>query len=137
MDLSPPTTISFARLRTFVSVAKSRSFAEAAATLDVTQSAVSKNMAQLEAELEQPLFRRNGRGVDLTPSGEVFYESIFEHVESIEATFQQMQARGGVAAGRMRITAISTMASYVLPGVVARSHEGSGAIHLDHDSELG
>lgn len=59
-------------VRTFVVAADLGQFREAAAELDITQQAVSKRIAGLEAELGVRLFRRTARGVRLTADGQAF-----------------------------------------------------------------
>lgn len=56
-------------LRAFVAVAEAQSFSAAANTLHLTQPAVSKRIASLEADLGQRLFDRVGHDVQLTPAG--------------------------------------------------------------------
>jgi len=59
-------------LRMFVEAAKKSSFAQAAANLNVTQAAVSKQIASLESRIDCVLFERRHRSVSLTPSGETY-----------------------------------------------------------------
>lgn len=56
-------------LRTFEAVASRLSFAKGAEALNVTPAAVSSQIRALEERLNQPLFRRHGRQVELTPAG--------------------------------------------------------------------
>jgi len=58
------------QLRTFVAVADSGGVARAAARLNLTQSAASRQISALEIELGVPLFDRVGRRVQLTSEGE-------------------------------------------------------------------
>ena len=58
-----------AALRAFLAVAKTRSFSQAAEQLHITQPAVSKRVAALEAELKTRLFDRVGKKVSLTETG--------------------------------------------------------------------
>jgi DNA-binding transcriptional LysR family regulator len=60
----------------FEAAARHGSFSRAADELHVTQSAISHQVQQLEAQLMQPLFRRAGRGVELTVAGEVLLRSV-------------------------------------------------------------
>lgn len=56
-------------LRTFEAVAARLSFAKGAEALNVTPAAVSSQIRALEERLNQPLFHRHGRQVELTPAG--------------------------------------------------------------------
>ncbi len=56
----------------FVEAAKTSSFAGAAARLNVTQAAVSKQIASLERRIDSTLFDRRHRAVSLTASGEAY-----------------------------------------------------------------
>ena len=57
-------------LRAFLLVAESGSFSKAAKRLHLTQPAVSKRIAQLEAQLNVSLFDRIGRRISTTEAGE-------------------------------------------------------------------
>jgi LysR family transcriptional regulator, nitrogen assimilation regulatory protein len=57
------------QLRCFISVAEHGSFTRAAASLGVTQSMLSHHVGQLEKDVRQALFHRNGRGVELSQAG--------------------------------------------------------------------
>lgn len=59
-------------LRYFVAVAEKGSFTAASRSLNVAQSAVSEQIAHLEAELEVPLLRRSARKPSLTLAGKAF-----------------------------------------------------------------
>lgn len=60
----------------FEAAARHGSFSRAADELHVTQSAISHQVQQLEEQVMQPLFRRAGRGVELTVAGEVLLRSV-------------------------------------------------------------
>lgn len=62
-------TISLRQLRAFIAVADAESFTGAADHLNLTQSAVSMLIRQLEEDLRVPLFVRSGRGAHLTEFG--------------------------------------------------------------------
>jgi LysR family nitrogen assimilation transcriptional regulator len=67
------------QLECFVRVAEFGSFTKAAAVLNISQSVVSRQVRQLEVELQEHLLIRNGRGVLLTGSG----QRLFEHGKGI------------------------------------------------------
>ena len=58
--------------RTFLEVVKTGSFVGAAASLNLTQTAVSARIRVLEDQLDRPVFIRNKAGAKLTPAGEQF-----------------------------------------------------------------
>lgn len=57
----------FKQLRSFVEVIRQGGFTQAARTLHISQSAVSKQIAQLEQSLGTPLLERQGSHIHLTP----------------------------------------------------------------------
>lgn len=63
------------KLDYFVSAATYLNFTKAARECGVAQSAISQQIASLEADLNCSLFKRNGRSVELTPEGEILFES--------------------------------------------------------------
>lgn len=62
------------QLESFLAVAENLNFARAAESLNITQSAVSRQIHALESELDARLFRRTSRSVSLTPAGISFFE---------------------------------------------------------------
>lgn len=78
------------RLNVFMAVVEHGSFTKAAASLHITQPAVSKNVAELEKELGKRLFDRSHSEVVLTPEGRIFHsyaESLLGKVSAIETLF--------------------------------------------------
>src|SRR5258706_14489474 len=61
-------------LRYFVAVAEAEHFGRAAGQLHVSQSPLSRQIAQLEEEIGAKLFVPSGRGVKLSPAGRSFLE---------------------------------------------------------------
>lgn len=76
------------RLRIFHSVANAGSFTKASQTLNVSQSAISRQVNLLEEELGIPLFHRIARGLSLTHAGQDLYETaqnVFAKLETAKA----------------------------------------------------
>lgn len=74
---------SFKFLIGFEAAARLGSYSRAAEELCVSQSAVSHQIAQLEQQVGQPLFRRKGRGVELTVAGSLLQDSVGKSLEQI------------------------------------------------------
>jgi DNA-binding transcriptional LysR family regulator len=107
------------RLRAFAAVAREASFSRAAETLFISQPAVSKHVASLEAELGVALVVRGRRGTVLTPAGRL----VAGYVLRAEALLAQ--ARRGVGAladpqlGAVVLAASGIPGTYLLPAVIA------------------
>lgn len=76
-------------LRVLSAVAREGSFSKAAETLGVTQSAVSKQIAALEADFGQPLFLRSHRRVEFTPLGRHVADLALDAFGRIESGLRQ------------------------------------------------
>lgn len=93
----------------------------AARHVHTTQSALSKQLKQIEAAMGQPLFQRRGYGLSgLTPCG----SQVIAHARAVLAEMvgiQRLVARSGAESGRiLRIATTSTQARYVLPAALDR-----------------
>jgi DNA-binding transcriptional LysR family regulator len=80
------------KIRYFVEVARCGNFSEAARRLYTAQPNVSKQIAQMEQELDASLFIRTKRSVRLTPAGQLLYDNIKDLPEQLEALFDQVRA---------------------------------------------
>lgn len=72
------------QLESFIQVAENLSFARAAEVLNITQSAVSRQIHSLEQELGTTLLRRSTRTVSLTPAGTLFLNDAKEVIGKLE-----------------------------------------------------
>jgi LysR family transcriptional regulator, transcriptional activator of the cysJI operon len=108
------------QLRTFVAVAELRHFARAASLCNLSQPAVSHQIALLEAEVGAKLLNRAARRVSLTVAGEVFLEEARRILGAVDRAHERMQevARGVV--GRIRLGATATPGLYLLPPLLAK-----------------
>jgi DNA-binding transcriptional LysR family regulator len=111
--------LNVSRLRVLTEVARRGSFSGAADALSYTQSAVSQQVATLEAETGMTLLERQARGVRLTPAG----EALVEHAEGIlarlEAAEAELSAIAGLRAGRLRMASFPTAGSTLMPLAIA------------------
>jgi LysR family transcriptional regulator, transcriptional activator of the cysJI operon len=106
-------------LRTFVAVAELRHFARAASLCNLSQPAVSHQIAQLESELGTKLLNRAARRVSLTVAGEVFLEEARRILAAVDRTHERMQEVARGAVGRIRLGATATAGLYLLPSILA------------------
>jgi LysR family hydrogen peroxide-inducible transcriptional activator len=106
------------QLRYFLKVAAVRSFTRAANDLGITQPAMSRAVAKLEAELGQPVFERQARSVLLTDAGELL-RSRAEQILSI-ADNTVAELRDSDSRGSLRVGAIPTVAPYFLPVALSK-----------------
>lgn len=93
------------KLRTFHIVAEAGSFTHAGTALDLSQSAVSRQISSLEESLDVKLFHRHARGLVLTEAGELLSNTakdIFGKLAMIEARLTDARS---VPSGKLRITA--------------------------------
>lgn len=101
--------LNYHHLRAFRAVASEGHLTRAAQRLHVSQSAVSAQIRTLEARLEQPLFERTGRRLELTEFGRIvlgYAESIFSLGDELLAT-ASAGARTGIQ--RLRVGNIATL----------------------------
>ena len=90
-------------LSAFVAVAEHESFSRAAAALHLTQPAVSKRIAALEADAGVRLFDRVGRGVRLTDSGRMLLPRALEMLASLADTRRMLRNTQGRVDGVLRL----------------------------------
>ncbi|GEK30161.1 HTH-type transcriptional regulator GltC [Kurthia zopfii] len=107
------------QLRYFVAVAEREHISEAAESLHVAQSAVSRQIANLETELGTELFERIGRNVKLTPIGKVFLEHSLIALEAIDFAKKQIDEYLDPEQGTIKIGFPTSLASFLLPTVIS------------------
>ena len=107
-----------ARLTVFRAVAEHLSFRKAAEELYLTQPAISLQIKTLEEDLGVQLFERTGRRPRLTPAGSLLLDSARRSSELLAEADCELAALGGDYAGALALGASTTIAQYVLPGVV-------------------
>jgi DNA-binding transcriptional LysR family regulator len=107
------------RLRVLTEVARRGSFSGAADALSYTQSAVSQQVATLEAEAGMTLLERQARGVRLTVAG----QALVKHAEGIlarlEAAEEEIAAIAGLRAGKLRMASFPTAGATLMPLAIA------------------
>jgi len=107
------------RLRILIEVANRGSFSAAAEALSYTQSAVSQQVAALEAETGVTLLERLPRGVRLTPAGEVLRNYAEGIVARLHAAEAEMAAIAGLRGGQLRMASFPTAGATLMPLAIA------------------
>jgi LysR family glycine cleavage system transcriptional activator len=101
-------------LRVFVAVAEHRSFTRGADALGLTTSAASMQVQALEEYLRIPLFRRNGRQVELTSVGALLQPKVEQALADLERAIDEARADRG--SGPLRVTTLAFfLAQWLLP----------------------
>ena len=104
------------QLRYFSKIVEHRSFTRAAQDCSVSQPALSQQIAKLEKELGQPLFERQGRSIRLTPAGQLLQTQAEKILQLVDDAKRQITDDGET--GRICISAIPTIAPYLLPQIL-------------------
>lgn len=108
----------FRQIRYFMEVATREHVTEAAHSLHVAQSSVSRQIVNLENELEVDLFIREGRRVHLTPVGKIFFERMKHAMNVIDDARREVKEYLDPEKGTIRITFPISLAAYTLPTVI-------------------
>ncbi|MEJ8544333.1 LysR family transcriptional regulator [Brevibacillus borstelensis] len=111
------------QIQYFIEVAKREHVTEASHALHIAQSAVSRQIVNLEAELGVNLFIRDGRNVRLTPIGKVFLEHMEQAMKVIDKAKREIEEFLDPERGTIRIGFPSSLAAYTLPTVISAFRE--------------
>lgn len=93
----------FQAIMIFTTVAERGGFTAAASKLEMSPSAVTKNVAALENELGVQLFNRTTRRIALTDTGQEFYERCSEILGALDTAEKSMRDRNAIPRGKVRI----------------------------------
>ncbi|ARL05089.1 LysR family transcriptional regulator [Burkholderia pseudomallei] len=112
------------QLRAFTTIVSAGSLGRAADVLHVTQPALSRIIKRLEDEVGAPLFERHSKGMQLTAIGQALLPHAALLQREADYAREEIDAMRGLAKGTIRVGAVGSIASYVLPlavgNVVAR-----------------
>ena len=122
--------VTLRQLRYFQALIEHGSFSRAAESVHVSQPALSLQIRELESGLGGPLVERESRGILLTPLGREAHEQtlrILDETLLLENLSQRFEA------GPLRVTVgiVSTLAPYLLPGILKNLHDATPRIELD------
>ncbi|MEQ8357535.1 MAG: LysR family transcriptional regulator [Kiloniellaceae bacterium] len=122
-------------LPVFVRTVREGSFSAAARALDLTPSAVSKQIGRLEDRLAVRLFNRTTRRLNLTEEGAAFYERASRILADLEDAAEAVSSLKAVPRGRLRVTMPTAFGILhllpALPGYLDRHPEVTLEIDLN------
>lgn len=121
--------INYELYKVFYHVASTLSFSEASKLLFISQSAVSQSIKTLERKLDQTLFIRSTKRVQLTPEGEI----LLRHIEPAMHLIQRGEAQlsdASATGGQIRIGASDTICRYFLVPYLERFHKAFPNAHI-------
>ncbi|HWT30099.1 MAG TPA: LysR family transcriptional regulator [Propylenella sp.] len=127
------------KLRIFHAAAQAGSFTRAGETLNLSQSAVSRQVSALEQELGTPLFHRHARGLILTEEGELLMRAARDIALKLEDVRGQLVDARGQPTGVLRVTTTVGLGSTWLTSRIHEFIDLYPGIHLElilDDSEL-
>ena len=122
--------INYELYRVFYHVATTLSFSEASKHLFISQSAVSQSIKVLEKKLDQPLFIRSTKKVQLTPEGEILLRHVEPAMNLIRKGESQLLEAHSLRGGQLRIGASDTICRYYLVPYLKRFHQEFPGVHI-------
>lgn len=131
--------LDLANLSAFVAIAESGSFSGAGESLHLTQPAVSKRIAVLEAQLSARLFDRLGRQVVLTEAGQALLPRAQRILSELEDTRRVLEHLGAAVGGRLSLATSHHVGLHRLPALLRQfaAQQPQAALDIQFlDSEL-
>ena len=122
-------------LRYFVAVARERHFTRAAKVLGISQPPLSQQIKRLEEEVGTQLFRRQTRGVELTDTGEAFYEDACKILMMSDAAMEKARGIARGINGSLSIGITSSDAFHPQIFALIRKYQLQNAAITVHQTE--
>ena len=122
--------INYELYKVFYHVANTLSFSEASKQLFISQSAVSQSIKVLEKKLDQPLFIRSTKRVQLTPEGEILLRYVEPAINLIKRGEAQLMESSTLGGGQLRIGASDTICRYFLVPYLNQFHKEYPNVHI-------
>jgi LysR family nitrogen assimilation transcriptional regulator len=116
----PVYDVDIRQIRYFAEVASTRSFKGAASRLNISQSSLSRRVADLERSLNSQLLVRHPRGVSLTRRGEAFLERANAVLREFDSMLAEVSGRTEPHAGVVTVGSSGTVSSVLLAPLAAR-----------------
>ena len=94
------------KLKIFYAVAESGNFTKATYALNLSQSAISRQIQSLEQELKTQLFERHARGLSLTENGEYLFKTAREVISKLKDVESTLMDRKDKPSGKLTVTTV-------------------------------
>jgi DNA-binding transcriptional LysR family regulator len=117
-------------LYSFIVLADLLHFGRAATALNLSQSALSVQIRNLEASLKVTLFERDRRSVALTLAGQVFLEDVHRLLRELENAQRRAKRAAAGEIGELRIGFVTTAATRIIPRIVRYYKQHSPGVEL-------
>ncbi len=102
------------KLKIFYSVAEAGSFTSATVNLNLSQSAISRQIQSLEEDLKVKLFERHARGLTLTENGEYVYKTAHEVISKLKEVETSLGDQKNKPSGKITITTVRSFGTHWL-----------------------
>ena len=102
------------KLKIFHVVAEAGSFTSATVILNISQSAISRQIQSLEEDLKVKLFERHARGLTLTQNGEYVYKTAHEVISKIKEIETSLGDQKNKPTGKLTITTVRSFGTHWL-----------------------
>ena len=110
--------LNLVHLKVLAAISRHGSVTEAARELHYSQPSVSHHLARLEAATGVKLVQRVGRGIRLTPEGELLANRAIEIVGRVDAATDELASQVGLRTARVRLAANASVLSTIVPKAV-------------------
>ena len=102
------------KLKIFHAVAEAGSFTSATTVLNLSQSAISRQIQSLEQDLKVQLFERHARGLTLTENGEYVYKTAHEVISKLKEVETSLGDQKNKPSGKLTITTVRSFGTHWL-----------------------
>lgn len=128
-------SVKLANLETLCSIARNGTFSAAARALNTSQPAITSRMRELERSVGFPIFRKKGRGVELTPAGRQLFLRVEPHVQQLSRDMLLQAPTAGMQ-GLVRIGTGMVSMNW-LPDIIDQLHREMPLVQFDIEVGMG
>ena len=128
----PLGSIDSTELRILHALATTGSLTAAAGSLGLSQPAVSQRIKRVETRLAVPLIERSGRGIRLTPAGQILADHGRTVVAEIDAALAAIDDLRGERAGTLRLVGFPSASATLVPDLMRRLAEEAPDVALQY-----